>query len=281
MMKFKILLLVFLSASLNLALAQRLDLTERITLPDELDEISGLVVMDSLGLAINDSGGKACLYAFNLTTGIIQYRYTLEGAKNKDFEALTESKTHIFIGDIGNNFASRNDFIIYSIAKSELTNASKSVKFSRLQFTLPNYEPMWSRKHNFDMESMHCNAAGDSLYIYSKNRDDNTIAIYALNTKSESQETLTMGNFKLNGMITAAAVQGQDLFLLTYKLWKTTLYKIPNFRTKPCSEWLPITINVPGAGYQRESLFLTNGSVFIASESTRYQEQCLEHYVFK
>lgn len=281
MVKLKYIFLVLFSASLSVLWAQRLDLTERIILHDELNEISGLVVMDTLGYAINDSGGKACLYAFTLSTGTILYRYTLDGAKNKDFEALTENKTHIFIGDIGNNFASRSNFNIYSISKSEFTNASKKVEYKSLQFTLPNYEPTWSKKHNFDMEAMHCNAAGDSLFIYSKNRSDNTVTIYSIDTKSESQEAITMGTLKLNGMITAAAVQGQDLFLLTYKLWKTTLYKIPNFRSKPSTEWLPITINVPGAGYQRESLYLSNGVVYIASESTRYQEQCLEHYVFK
>lgn len=248
----------------------------------ELDEMSGLIIVDSTGYTINDSGGKACLYGFSLSTGQITSRHFLNGVKNKDFEALTKSSQHIYIGDIGNNFANRSQFQIYVLAQKDIPQDNKP-NFKTLHFTLPQYTAGWQKKHNFDMEAMVVNRHEDSLHIFSKNRANDLVNVYslAINTNKDVQPAKRKGQFHLQGMITAAAVFGSDLFLLTYNLLNTTLYKIPNYSTTPIQKWLPIPIKVKGKGYQREALWIQNGIVYIGTERTRAKEQALDEFVFK
>jgi hypothetical protein len=263
-------------------LGQSLLWQKKTALDNELDEISGLILADSIAYTINDSGGKACLYGFSLSTGQIQSRHFLKGVKNKDFEALTQSSDHIYIGDIGNNFANRSSFQIYVLNKKDIPIESNPT-YKTLHFTLPKYAAGWQKKHNFDMEAMVINPAEDSLYIFSKNRANDLVNVYslAINTDDSLQTARLKGQFHLQGMITAAAVHGTDLFLLNYNLWSTTLYKIPNYYTTPIGKWLPIPIKVKGKGYQREALWIENGVIYIGTERTRAKEQALDEFVFK
>ncbi len=261
---------------------QSLQWQEKIKLNSELDEISGLVVLDSVGYTINDSGGKACLYGFSLTSGQIISRHFLDGIKNYDFEALTQSSKHLFIGDIGNNFAQRKAFQIHAISKKHIPLHTHP-PFETLNFTLPNYTSGWKRKHDFDMESVIVNDEEDSLIVFSKNRATHFVQVYGLKIAfgDSVQTAKLLGQIQLHGMVTAATVFGKDLFLLSYSLWNTTLYKIPNYKTTPITAWLPIGIKVKGKGYQREAIWIQNGTLYIGSEHTRAQEQCVDKFVFK
>jgi hypothetical protein len=261
---------------------QSLKWKQKILLDMELEEMSGLVVYDTIGYTINDSGGKACLYGLSLTTGQILSRHYLDGIKNYDFEALTQSSTHFFVGDMGNNFANRASFQIHALEKKDIGSQSHP-KFNTLNFTLPNYTSGWRKKHDFDMESLIVNSTEDSLIIFSKNRASNSVQVYGLKIAfSDSIQTAkSLGQFQLQGMVTAASYYGNDLFILTYYLWNTFLYKIPNFKYTPISKWMPIEIKVKGKGYQREALWFENGVVYIGSERTRSQTQCIDKFVFK
>lgn len=281
MPKYAQLLIAFLLFSKAL-LGQSLQQKKSIALDMELEEMSGLIIIDSTGYTINDSGGKACLYGFDLQTGQIRSRHFLKHIKNRDFEALTQSKNHVFIGDIGNNYANRPNFQIYILSKKDLPQTTHP-KFNVLSFTLPQYSAGWQKKHDFDLEAMIVNSKADSLYLFSKNRASNLVSVYGLQLEnSNAQQTARfLGKFRLDGMVTAANVYGNDLFLLNYNMWNTTLYKIPNFASTPIEKWLPISIKVKGKGYQREALWIQNGLVYIGTERTRAQTQAVDIFEFK
>lgn len=79
----------------------------------QMDEISGIVsttgISDHLW-AHNDNGDKARLFLINLRGELIQ-TVTLDGVKNRDWEDIASfkdthnGKTHLYIGDIGDNDA--------------------------------------------------------------------------------------------------------------------------------------------------------------------------------
>lgn len=270
------------SLSTILSFAQSLQWVSRINIDTELEEMSGLIVHDSIGYTINDSGNKACLYGFSLKTGQILSRHYLDGVNNRDFEALAESDDYFLIGDIGNNFATRKQFEIYAIRKLDVPHNSHPEIISLL-FTLPDYIAGWRKKHDFDLESMVVNKNQDSLIIFSKNRLSNQVQVFALALRftDSIQTAKLLGRFQLHGMVTAAHVFGDDLFLLNYRNVITTLYKIPNYASTPISRWLPISIKVRSRGKQCEALYFSDNRVLIGSERTRINAQCLETFRFK
>src|SRR3989338_305548 len=88
-------------------------------LPKELKEDSGWVfVNDTTLIAHNDGGNEAILYVLNL-----------------DFEALpTDGKTHLYLGDFGNNNNDRPDLAVYKLNIQEVLTkeavTGKAIRFS-------------------------------------------------------------------------------------------------------------------------------------------------------
>jgi hypothetical protein len=85
----------------------------------ELDEVSGIAasrVHDDVLWAVEDSGNPARLYAIS-RRGRVLARYSLEGAKNKDWEDLAsfdlDGKHYLLLADTGDNGGQRRDFILH------------------------------------------------------------------------------------------------------------------------------------------------------------------------
>ena len=81
-------------------------------LSDELDEISGLEMLnDSTFVALNDGGHEATLYLLNIRGKIIK-KVKIENAKNVDWEDIAVDDKNIYIADVGNNTNKRKDLLI-------------------------------------------------------------------------------------------------------------------------------------------------------------------------
>lgn len=72
---------------------------------------------------LNDSGHDAVLFAFD-TTGADRGRWRLEGATNRDWEAVAVARCEpggdtwcVFVGDVGDNAGSRDQVTIYRVAE--------------------------------------------------------------------------------------------------------------------------------------------------------------------
>lgn len=283
MWKKKYLISLLWLIAVTISYGQRLKTLDNIDLSDELEEISGLIIIENTGYGINDSGNEACLYSFSINNGSIIKKMCLKGVSNTDFEAITHTEDKIYIGDIGNNLANRSSFQIYEVDKSDVLNQQEKLNTNKIEFTLPNYSAFFSRTHNFDMEAMHCNFAGDSIYIYSKNRADSNVSVYglAIDFTDRLQVAKKIGTFVIKELITAAYVYNADLYLLSYNRVNSVLYKVENFEANSIENWSPIEIQVPGIGFQRESLFIADDIFYIASEKTKIQKQSLYSFELK
>ena len=85
---------------------------EIIPLSKTINETSGLEYFNGQFITHNDSGGEAALYSFNQEGEVIA-TYEVLNAKNKDWEDITQDDSHVYIGDHGNNKASRKGLKIY------------------------------------------------------------------------------------------------------------------------------------------------------------------------
>lgn len=83
-----------------------------------ITESSGLVVSgrhDDLAYTVNDSGNDDVVYALRISTGEVVGTTSVEGTAWRDTEALTLHDGRLWIADIGDNQAVRDDIALYAI----------------------------------------------------------------------------------------------------------------------------------------------------------------------
>jgi len=140
---------------------------QRYKLPSQLDEISGLeIINDSLFLAINDSGNKPLLFILNSDAKIVK-TVKINGAENNDWEDLAVDEEHIYIGDFGNNLNKRKELIIYKVKIKEVLfkNEAQSERIVFRYLDQKEFPPQMESR-NFDSEAFFYDK--DSLTLFTK-----------------------------------------------------------------------------------------------------------------
>ena len=176
-------------------------------LDSTLHETSGLLCLDDKIWTFNDSEGEAALYAFDATSGSILKKTIIKNAVNVDWEDITEDEKHIYVADVGNNYASRDTITIYRILRGAVLSQNPEVSFDGL-ITL-SFSDRVTRTRS-GLSSHDCEALlayGDSLYLFTKDWVGETTSVYVL--------PKIPGHYSLSPQITYQAgfqVTGADLF---------------------------------------------------------------------
>ena len=203
-----------------------LDLVTNLLSP-ELNENSGIVYFNESIWAINDGGNSTELYQLD-TLGNIQRQVFVQNVENNDWEALTQNETHLFIGDFGNNSGSRLNLNIIRIPKVYLLDPlSDTVSGATLFFEYGDQEEFSgpSNAHNFDCEAFL--ALQDSLYLFSKNWEDEWVKTYVLPFDWDGIYTaFPVESFNVDGLVTDVSIdtETERLTLLGYKDYGTGIY---------------------------------------------------------
>ena len=133
---------------------------EIIPLSKTINETSGLEYFNGQFITHNDSGGEAALYSFNQEGEVIA-TYEVLNAKNKDWEDITQDDSHVYIGDHGNNKASRKGLKIYKTK----WNGKAFESLGKIRFRYGLQENFEKRGMNaFDAEGL--TAAGEWLLLF-------------------------------------------------------------------------------------------------------------------
>jgi hypothetical protein len=206
----------------------------RFLLPKEVSETSGLAYFNGKLWTINDSGGKPIVYGLDPLSGKIVQRITVRNASNNDWESLAQDNDFLYIGDFGNNSGNRNDLKIYKIAwKNFPETGDLVVDNERITFQYNDYKgPVEKRKdNNFDCEAFF--AAGDSLYLFSKNWENQQCRLYALPKTPGDFKTHKLASFGTRGMITGADINPitGEVILTGYvnKTWVPFLWYLSDY----------------------------------------------------
>jgi hypothetical protein len=135
---------------------------------DELVEASGIARSQrdpELLWAINDSGSKARLHAFD-TSGFHRGRVKLDDVKNRDWEDLAsftvEGTPYLLVADTGNNEARRDTMSLHVVLEPDLTEDDKV-----------RVEPAWSIRFRYpdgrrDVEAVAVDAENERVFLLSK-----------------------------------------------------------------------------------------------------------------
>ncbi len=203
-----------------------------------LAECSGVALLPSGNLAmINDSRNPAEVIITGQSGNILK-KVSLDFADNRDWEEITYANGFLYVGDFGNNSNKRRDLKIYRLG---VTDEDSLYDAGILTFSYARQKefPPEERLQNYDMEAMvH---AGDSLYLFSKNRTSPFTGytyLYGMPAMPGQYELTPLDSFKTGeGLapafwITGAALapSGKTLILLGYdKMWVFTDYPKHSF----------------------------------------------------
>ncbi len=209
-------LVVSLLSLLSFSASAQMLVPELLTaLPAQLNETSGLIVLDDAIWTILDSGAPAEVYQVDPTDGSVLRTVQLLGATNSDFEEITADANWVYVGDFGNNSGSRTNLRVYRLPRAELENESTTqiavevIGFSFADQT--DFTPAINAT-NFDCEAFV--AVDDSLFVFSKRWLDGRTQIYALPALPGDHVAEVRGTYDTDGVVTAASWDGTDRLVL-------------------------------------------------------------------
>lgn len=195
-------------AGSNMREGDKLKLEKIANLPAVIQENSALLFWDDALWTVNDSGNEAKLYKISPQTGAILSEYSFTTAQNKDWEALAQSDSFIYIGDIGNNFSKRKDLCIYIIRKTDLLNSAPTpLQTHQIKFQYPEQE-VWGTNYQdseWDAEAMIY--YNDSLHIFTKNWAKQYTSHYRIPAKEGEYAAEKVAEIDIEGLVTDATIE--------------------------------------------------------------------------
>ncbi len=185
-----------------------IDRLELLTkLPSEVNECSGLEIINGALWTLNDSGSPSSIYKVDNKASKLLHEISVKPAENLDWEELAANEEYLYVGNFGNNYGMRKNLMVYAVSLLDVNEESTTIKpTSTYEFEYSNQTEFRhaNNKHNFDCEAMI--AKEDRLYLFSKNRGDNQCTIYSLdlNQSDEKQKIQPVSTFDTKGQVTAA-----------------------------------------------------------------------------
>lgn len=240
--------------------------------PENLPEISGLIVYDDLFWGFNDSGGKNKLYGFD-KKGEIQKEIEIKNANNRDWESIAQDDENIYVGDFGNNGGSREGLCIYKLDKSDINKESEQeVKADKISF---NYASQTRFTYFNNTTPYDCEALiefKNSLYIFSKNWKELTSTVYKIPTEKGDYTIHPLDSFNVDGLITGADISPdkKHLALVGYNNYKSFIWLFSSFPEDSFFQgeaqflWLEGLNNAQTEGI----CFLDNNKLLVSCEAT-------------
>lgn len=189
-------------------------------LPLAVSETSGLAWVHNKLITHNDRGNTNHLFVIDPENGKVTQTIEVKGADNVDWEDLTNSRQHLFIGDMGNNNGDRNDLKIYMVHLDAFNfSGDGAVDVSGIiEFSYPNQTHFSkSKDHNFDCEAIIYREG--HIYLFSKNRLNNQSDLYRIPATPGIYQAELLGSFETRGLITGADIHpgGHQVTLLGYR----------------------------------------------------------------
>ena len=218
----------------------------------------------------NDSQGQPSLYLID-TTGQIKLTVYLQGATNYDWEDITSDGEHLYIAEIGDNRAVRDQVKIYMLEEPIIGDQDSIAVDNWLQMELTYTNGAR------DAESLMYNKQTDELVIVTKREESCLIYSFKYIPGSEI-EISPKGQLDLR-MFTAGDIDDNgNMILKNYDAlfyWKNSTLPIAQRFANGPSNRIPYQIEPQGEALA----FAPDGSFYTLSE---FNENTLQHlYVYR
>ncbi len=175
------------------------------TLSPDVEETSGLLMLNGELWTHNDSGDDPVLYQLDPFSGEVVRTVEVTNADNEDWEDITMDETYVYIGDIGNNEGSRTDLKIYRVLQADLA-VSDEVEADEISYHYSDqvsFEPSYHNT-NFDCEAMVHHEG--QLYLFTKNWLDFKTNCYVLPKTPGDHEAELLSSFESGCLVSGATM---------------------------------------------------------------------------
>ena len=208
MIKVSTIALVSLIISCSSSRDKSSPLIAKTVLPKELKEISGVTAVGENVWAITDKP-KARVFKLDANGKLLQ-TVNVANTEATDVEAVTSDSSFIYIADVGDNVGDRTDRKIIKISSANIPEGNEvQVPGEVIDFTFPGGgEAEKKKQNNFDCESIL--SFKDSLYLFTKDREDNETRLYVIPKTPGKWEARFISSFNSKGLITDAAINEQN-----------------------------------------------------------------------
>ncbi len=250
-------------------------------LPSEVDESSALLYYKGFMYTINDSGNKPILYEMDTVDYEIARKIYFNNAFNIDWEALAINDTHLFIGDFGNNYGTRNDLCVYYFKLSELTN--DTITPGKISFTYSDWQQPQKKVLGTDFDCETMIALNDTLWLFTKQWNSFNTTIYKLPIEEGDHVLEPWITLPIDGLATDACfgIDKNEIWLTGYKSYIALLWRIKVDKNHSNVElenrWI---IDSPSI-IQNEGIFFLNNELWITTESFDVTKASLYKIVFQ
>jgi len=243
-------------------------------LSDVVSESSGLIFWRDLLWTHNDGGGDAAIYGIDPATGDVVKTTLIKGARNNDWEDITQDAGYIYIGDFGNNSGGMRDLAIYKIHKgSVMTDKDDvTVRADKIAFRYEDQEPAkrQMQEHNFDCEAML--EFERHLYIFTKNWADQKTRLYKMPVKPDMYHVSPITTFEAGGLITGADISpsGKRMALVGYIDFVPFMWLFWDFEGDDFFGGKKLRVEFPEMAFvQTEAIaFASEDELFLSSEKS-------------
>ena len=178
-------------------------------LPPEAGGSSGLFFMDGELYTHNDHRA-AKLFRLDTADAHIVEEIALPGIRFHDMEDAADDSLYVYLGDFGNNLSgNRTNLYILRILKSSLHDSLPQT--DTILFSYPEQAdsiPVAANSTDWDCEAMV--AAGDSLYIFTKQWSSMGTLLYALPKIPGEFEARLVDSFAVGGLVTGADIDKEN-----------------------------------------------------------------------
>jgi hypothetical protein len=209
-------MLLFGSLTFPSDLAGQLHAKWKGPLAENVNESSGLLLMDDRWVTINDSGNAPVLYEMDTTSLEVVREVTITNMSNTDWEALAADANYIYIGDFGNNLGRRKDLRILRVSRADYKKKDE-IEAEVISFC---YEDQvdFNGNGNSDWDAEALIAGPDSLWVFTKEWQKKGTTVYSLPNTPGNHQAQKGTSFNVRGMVTDAAFHpgGGLWYLLGY-----------------------------------------------------------------
>ncbi len=202
-----------------------------VDLSQDVEETSGMILLNGRLVTHNDSGDGPFLYEIDSTNGQVIRTVFVGNAGQSDWEDICQDSNYIYAADFGNNNGNRTNLRIYRIEIADYlandTVSADTIAISYSDQTTFNSNPFFT---NYDAEALI--AYGDSLYIFSKSWGTQRSNIYPCPKQPGTYSLVKTDSIASQGLVTGADINAStgEVWLVGYGPFDQFLVRVENFQ---------------------------------------------------
>jgi hypothetical protein len=191
-----------------------ISLEESHHLPKGHEDTSGIIYWNGRFWLINDSGPRN-MYGLQFDDPKNIEKVPLGRVPKRDWEEIAQDETHIYIGDFGNNYGSRDNLRILKFTKESILAGKPQMEVINFRYSdQHDLTSPGSNRTDFDCEAFL--VRGDSIFLFTKQWASEKTSVYLLPNEPGDHVAQLQQTYDVQGLVTGSVyLEDMDLLVFT------------------------------------------------------------------